>query len=92
VAAEEVGAALGGSREGREDEVLVLPEGTRGVPFLVLARAVAPEGFCGLLGALYGAALAVLGFFEDVAGPGLAQGALYVERGGGSAGVDVVPF
>jgi hypothetical protein len=72
VAAEEVGAALGGAREGREDEVVILPEGTRGAPFLVLARTVAPQGFCGFVGALYGAALAVLGFFEDVAGPGLA--------------------
>jgi hypothetical protein len=72
VAAEEVGAALGGAREGREDEVVILPEGTRGAPFLVLARTVAPQGLRGLLGALYGAAFAVLGFFEDVAGPGLA--------------------
>jgi hypothetical protein len=50
----------------------MLPEGTCGAPFLVLARAVAPQGLRGLLGALYGASFAVLGFFEDVAGPGLA--------------------
>ncbi len=92
MAAEEVGAARGGAREGWEDEVVVVPEGAGGEPFLVLARPVAPQGFRGLWGALYGAAFAVLGFFEDVAGPGLAQGALYVERGGGSARVYVVPF
>ena len=33
VAAEEVGAALGGVREGWEDEIVVLPEGTGGEPF-----------------------------------------------------------
>jgi hypothetical protein len=41
VTAEEVGAARGGASEGREDEVVVLPEKTRGKSFLVLARPVA---------------------------------------------------
>jgi hypothetical protein len=92
VAAEEVGAARRGAREGREDEVVVLPEGTGGEPFLVLKGPVALWGFCGLVGALYGATLAVFGLFKDGAGPGLAQGAPYVERCGGAAGVYVVPL
>ena len=37
----------GGAREGREDEAIVLPEGARGEPFLVLAGPVAPQGFLG---------------------------------------------
>jgi hypothetical protein len=49
VAAKEVGAALGGAREGREDDVVVLPEGTRGEPFLVLARTVAPRASVALV-------------------------------------------
>lgn len=63
-----------------------------GEPFPVLAGAVAPQSFCGLVGAFYGAALAVLGFLEDGAGSGLAEGALYVERSCGTGLVYVGPF
>lgn len=59
-------------------EVVVLPEGSGREPLLVLAGAVAAECFCGLLEALYGAALAVLGLLEDGAGPGLGERALYL--------------
>jgi hypothetical protein len=45
VAAEEVGAARGSARDGREDEVVVLPEWIGGEPFLVLKEPVALEGF-----------------------------------------------
>jgi hypothetical protein len=44
----------------------------------VLSGPVAPEGFCGLVGALYGAALAVLGLLEEMAGPGLGDSASYL--------------
>src|SRR5215210_2436306 len=44
VAAEEVGAAHGGARDGREDEPVVLPERAHPEPLLVLAGAVALEG------------------------------------------------
>jgi hypothetical protein len=59
--------------------------------FLALAGAVAPEGFCGLLRALYGPALTVLWLLELVSGSRLRERAPYVYRGGGAAEIYVVP-
>ena len=49
MAAEKVGAARGGTGEGWEDEVVVLPERAVREPLFVLAGPVAPYGFCGLM-------------------------------------------
>lgn len=93
MAAEEVGAAHGGARGSREDEPVILPEGTHPELLLVLAGAVEPEGFCGLERALYGPALAVLGLFEDVpALPGLTERTSHLQQRGGFAQVYVVPL
>ena len=54
-------------------------------------HAVASEGFCGLLRAPNGAALAVLGLLEFVPGPGLRERTPNLYRRGGPGKVYIIP-
>src|SRR5215210_4355133 len=59
VMAQGVCAAHGCARRGREHEPVIIPDGAH-LTLLILACAVASEGFCGLLRAFHGATLTVL--------------------------------